>query len=202
MAFHNSGFEAPDELVTESFLLRPIRAADAQLDYEAVMERKDFLRDWEQTGWPEDGFMVEDNHQDLARLEERHSENRAYAYTVMTHDQKLCLGCVYVMPTDASMFSTAKITALGEKGWTDFEGAVYFWTRGPKDGSDLNRQLLECLRHWFTSDWGFAGLLVVTGELLTEQIQVLEASGLPPLFRIEERDKPHPYLAYVLLGYD
>lgn len=113
MAFHNSGFEAPDELVTESFLLRPIRATDAQLDYEAVMERKDFLRDWEQTGWPEDGFTAEDNHQDLARLEERHSENRAYTYTVMTHDQKLCLGCVYVMPTDAPIFSTAKITALG-----------------------------------------------------------------------------------------
>ena len=37
MPFADPEMYVPDALLTEAFLLRPIRAAEARLDYEAVM---------------------------------------------------------------------------------------------------------------------------------------------------------------------
>lgn len=54
MVFGNKTITIPDRLITNEFLIRPLLATDAELDYGAVMESKEFLRKWEQTGWPED----------------------------------------------------------------------------------------------------------------------------------------------------
>ena len=51
MAFNRDDFHAPEELRTDEFLLRPLRASDAQLDYEAVMESREFLRGWDHERW-------------------------------------------------------------------------------------------------------------------------------------------------------
>jgi hypothetical protein len=69
VAVTDNDFQAPAERRTTEFLRRPIRASDAERDYAAVMEIKDFLRPWEQSGWPEDNFKLDANRQDLAKLE-------------------------------------------------------------------------------------------------------------------------------------
>ncbi len=40
MAFDKNDTHPPAELRTDEFLLRPIRASDAKLDYDAVMESR------------------------------------------------------------------------------------------------------------------------------------------------------------------
>jgi len=50
MPFITMDIDAPDGLTTDDFILRPIVAADAGLDYAAVMESREHLRTWEQTG--------------------------------------------------------------------------------------------------------------------------------------------------------
>src|SRR5215218_4357264 len=96
MGFNTGDFHASDELRTDEFLLRPIRESDAELDYDAVMESREFLRLWEQSTWPEDDFTVEANRADMAKLERRHAEGESFTYTVMNLEETRCLGCVYI----------------------------------------------------------------------------------------------------------
>ena len=58
----------------DEFILRPITAADARFDCEAVMDSREYLRQWEQSTWPEDDFTVADNQSDLVDHERWNSE--------------------------------------------------------------------------------------------------------------------------------
>ena len=196
MPFDNLEFVVPERLETENFFLRPILASDDRLDYDAVMESKEFLRLWEQTTWPEDDFTVEANREDLDMLERRHAENGAFTYTVLTDDETECLGCVYIIATNARMFANATVTPVGDRSWDDYEATVYFWVRRSRLESGLDRTLLESLRRWFEAEWGFRGVLFVTSELFTQQVEMIEAAGLERRFTIVESGKPGPYLAF------
>ena len=79
-------------LTTDDLVLRPIVAADAELDYAAVMESREHLRKWEQTSWPADDFTVTANREDLENLERRHASREAFTYTVMNPAETECLG--------------------------------------------------------------------------------------------------------------
>ncbi len=46
MRFETMDFAVPEGLTADDFVLRPIRAADAELDYAAVIESNEFLRTW------------------------------------------------------------------------------------------------------------------------------------------------------------
>lgn len=194
--FEHLDFTVPEGLVHADFVLRPIAASDAALDYEAVMESRDYLRTWEQTSWPADDFTVEGNREDLEMLEGRHARREAFTYTVMDPAQTECLGCVYVMPTDARMFTGARISPVGDRAWGDYQAAVYFWVRRSRLAEELDRVLLDRLRAWFAHDWPLGAPLIVTNEQFTQQVGVIAETDLQPRFEIEERDKPGRYLAY------
>ena len=196
MPFKNRELDVPEGMKTDHFVLRPITAADAALDYDAVMESRDYLRTWEQTGWPADDFTVAANREDLEKLERRHVAREAFTYTVMDLAGTECLGCVYIMPTDARFLTRARITAVAHARWEDFEAAVYFWIRKSRLASGTDRALLDALRAWLTSDWWFPGHLIVTNEQFVQQVDMIGDTDLQRLFAIEEPDKPGRYLAY------
>src|SRR5687767_2807519 len=102
----------PASLKTGAFVLRPITAGDAALDYAAVMESREYLRSWEQSTWPEDDFTVAANGVDLAKLERWNSDRLAFTYTVLDPTESECRGCVYIFPTNASMFQKAEISPV------------------------------------------------------------------------------------------
>jgi hypothetical protein len=196
MLFKTMNGDAPDGLTTDGFTLRPITAADAELDYAAVMESREYLRGWEQTGWPADDFTVAANRDDLEKLERRHAAREAFTYTVMNPAETECLGCVYLMPTDARSFAGARITPVGDGRWDDYEAAVYFWVRKTRLGKATDRALLDALGAWLAEDWSLRGHLFVTSELFTQQVDLIGRTDLRLRFTIEEPDKPGRYLAY------
>jgi hypothetical protein len=188
---------APTRLTTEEFVLRPITAADAALDHAAVMESRTSLRLWEQTGWPEDDFTVDDNRNDLERMERRHSAREAFGYTMLSPNESACLGCVYVVPHDARFLAAADVTAVRDAvAWDQIDAAVYFWVRTSRIADGLDGLLLVHLRSWFADDWGFHAVVIVTSELFTEQVQLIESTDLELRFHFVERNKPGRYLAY------
>jgi len=194
--FQTMSFAAPERLTTGDFVLRPIRAADAELDYAAVMESRDFLRGWEQTGWPEDDFTVAANREDLEMLERRHANREAFTYTVLNPSQTECLGCVYLMPTDARSLSRAQITPVGNDRWDEYDAAVYLWVRKSQMPAETDRALLDALRAWLAQEWTFRGVLYLTSELFTQQVAMIENTNLRLQFEVRESDKPGRYLAY------
>jgi hypothetical protein len=196
MLFKNMESDAPEGLTTQDFILRPIVAADAEMDYAAVMESREHLRAWEQSSWPADDFTVAANRQDLELLERRHGNREAFTYTVMDPAGTECLGCVYIMPPDARMFAKARITPVGDRRWEDYDAAVYFWVRTSRLATQTDRMLLDALRAWLSQDWSLGRHLFVTNEQFAQQVDMIEHANLQVRFTIEEPDKPGLYLAY------
>ena len=91
MIFNASDVRAPEGLRTDEFLLRPIRASDAERDYEAVMESREFLRRWEQSSWPTDDFTVDANRKDMEKLERRHTGGESFTYAVLNPTERNAL---------------------------------------------------------------------------------------------------------------
>ena len=196
MTFENLGRTIPHGLTTDVFTLRPIVADDAELDYAAVMESREYLRTWEQSTWPADDFTVGANRKDLEGLEQRHADGRAFTYTVLNPTGTECLGCVYLMPTDAKMFLGAGITPVGHRRWDEFQAAVYFWVRRSHVASHTDRVVLDTLRTWLAQEWHFDGHLFVTNEQFTRQVELFRHTDLQLRFEVKEVGKPGRYLAY------
>ena len=196
MALVNDAVRAPEGLRTKEFVLRPIRASDAERDYEAVMESKDFLRGWEQTGWPAADFTVEANREDLVKLERRHAAGEAFAYTVADPTDTRCLGCVYVLPTASPWLAKARITALGDDEWSAYGLAVLFWVRKARLADGLDRRLLDVLGPWLARDWRRPNHVVITNEQFGQQVALIAGAGLVPRFRLAYPKQPGDFLAY------
>ncbi|MEO6398976.1 MAG: N-acetyltransferase [Tepidiformaceae bacterium] len=196
MAFNTDDVRAPEGLRTDEFVLRPILASDAELDYEAVMESKEFLRRWEQSSWPADDFTVDANREDLDKLVRRHADGESFTYTVMNTTETQCLGCVYILPTTACFFSKGQITALDRAKWSAYEVAVYFWIRKARLADELDRRLLDALGTWLGHDWRVENYLIVTNEQFEQQVTLIEGAGLQLKFRFERPNEPGKSLAY------
>jgi RimJ/RimL family protein N-acetyltransferase len=193
---HLDMLDVPRRLETHEFILRPIVAADVELDYAAVMESKEYLRPWEQTGWPADDFTLEDDLEDVAMLEERHNARHAFTWTLMSPDESECLGCVYLMPPDARSYRESRIDPIGDARWGDYGGLVNFWVRTSRLGSGIDSKLLRAIRQWFAEHHELGRLLYVTNEEVTQQVELFESAGLQRRFTISKPSQTGAYLAY------
>jgi hypothetical protein len=160
------------------------------------MESKEFLRQWEQSSWPADDFTVEANREDLDKLERRHTDGESFTYTVMNPTETQCLGCVYIFPTTARLFSKAQISAIDGARWSEFEAAVYFWIRKSRLADELDRRLLDALGPWLEHDWGIEPHLIVTNEQFEQQVAMIEGANLQLRFHLTFPNEPGKSLAY------
>jgi hypothetical protein len=147
MEFYPANAPIPDKKQTERLLLRPLRAADVDLDYDAVMTSAAMLRQWSQSSWPADDFTLAENLDDLQRHEREHIERKAFTYTVMEPDETRCLGCVYITPVWPQ--------ALQACEGATYAAGVGFWVRAAEISHDLDKHLLSTLLAWFAADWLF-----------------------------------------------
>lgn len=196
MSITDSNQPVPAELRTSDFVLRPIVAADAEMDFAAVMETREHLRLWEQSAWPEDDFTVEANRADLVGLEQGHAERRAFTYTVLEPNGAECLGCVYVFPTSASFLAKSTVTPVGDDKWADVDAVVYFWARLTQMEKGLDERLLAALRTWFREEWRAERTVYVTNERFTQQVDLIDRTDLSLKFELVEPGKPGKYLVF------
>lgn len=196
MTTFDAELHVPSGLVTDTYILRPIVESDAALDYEAVMESREFLRKWEQSTWPEDDFTVEANREDMVKMERRHNSREAFGYTMMTPDETECLGCVYIFPPAARWFEGAEVTAVGSDQWSDCDAMISFWVRKSRLAQQLDRTLLESLISWFENDWSFTAPIFLANEQFEQQITMIEDTKLQRRFEIKLPTDPGRYFAY------
>ncbi|MEM7343365.1 MAG: N-acetyltransferase [Chloroflexota bacterium] len=197
MVFDDEDFTIPAKLVTDEFLIRPLLVTDVELDYAAVMESKEFLRKWEQTGWPEDDFTVADNLKDLQKAEHKHVNREAFTFTVMDPTETECLGCVYIFPRMARWLSQAEATPLGEVKWENYEAVILFWVRQARLAEAMDRKLLDVLRSWFEQAWPFDGYLFLTTEEFEQQVALFEDANLQRIFEVKLPDHTGKDFAYI-----
>jgi len=92
-------FEPPTPLATEDWVLSPLRPELNILDYAAFDGCRARLRDelgW--NGWPRDSFTLTENDKDLADHYSEFERRLAYAYSVLSPDERSAIGCVYIEP--------------------------------------------------------------------------------------------------------
>jgi RimJ/RimL family protein N-acetyltransferase len=180
MEFYPANAAVPAEKRTHRLFLRPLRASDAELDYDAVMSSAEALRRWSQSTWPADDFTLSQNRDDLLRHEREHEERQAFTFTVLDPPGARCLGCVYLTP-------------LRPEAATLGEGAVHavnvgFWVRASELGDDLDAHLLATLREWLRTGWSFDRVVFTIAEGETRQGALLTEAGLQLRSTIELPD--------------
>lgn len=163
----------PERRATDRVTLRPLRASDAQADYEAVMSSPAMLRRWSQSDWPADDFPLAENLDDLRQHEREHVEGVAFTYTVLDPSEARCLGCVYLQPLrpEEAAWGAAARHAV----------RVAFWVREVEIASDLDRHLLALLRDWLRDSWRFDRVIFSASPDDERQGALLREAGLEAL---------------------
>lgn len=179
MQFYPLNTPVPAEKRSNRLWLRPLRATDVELDYDAVMSSREQLRRWSQTTWPADEFTLAENLEDLEGHEQEHHEHVAFTFTVLNPAGTHCLGCVYITP-------------LGDYAEALYANATYaarvgFWVRTSELANNLDEHLLALLRGWFAAEWPFDLVTFVVSQQNTQQITLFTEACLKQQLAFEFR---------------
>ena len=170
MEFYPASMPVPQEKRTSRLCLRPLRATDVELDYDAVMSSAEMLRRWSQSDWPTDDFTLAQNLDDLQRHEREHIERKAFTFTVLNPQGTQCLGCVYIVPLRPEELLLCQDAA--------YAADVGLWVRKSELTNDLDQHLLATVRDWLQAEWAFDCILFTVGQQNTRQAALFEAAGL------------------------
>lgn len=181
--FYPENAHVPEALETAEFLVRPLRATDVELDYDAVISSRAEL--WLRSGgsWPREGFTLEENLADLVQHEREHLERRAFTFTVMNSTETECLGCIYINPL-ASVLKQAGGSAaqLAEVG--EHEAWVTFWVRQSRLADNLDARLLHQLLTWFKTEWAFTRVVFSARKEQERQLRLFDEAGMRLLYTL------------------
>jgi RimJ/RimL family protein N-acetyltransferase len=170
MEFYPASAVVPEEQRTDRLLLRPLRATDVELDYDAVISSAEQLRRWSQSDWPADDFTLAQNLDDLQRHEREHIERKAFTFTVLNPQGIRCLGCVYIMPVRPQITQLCAGAA--------YAAGVGFWVRTAELANDLDKHVLATLREWFKAEWAFDCVIFTISQQEARQAALLSEAGL------------------------
>ena len=145
MTWLDPDFDPPERLdLATGEHLRPLREADVDIDYPAVMGSRQRL--WEKYGkawgWPRATMGYEDDREDLARHEAEFDGGDAFAFAILDEAETRLLGCLYIDPPEADAPDGADAMA----SW---------WVIDDAAGSALERALDDALPRWMSEVWGF-----------------------------------------------
>ena len=95
------GREPPETWAGPGFHARPLRLADAEADFEAVMAAGDRLIGGmdPESRWPE-GLTLHENRVDLGWHEREFTLGHSFAWTILAPEGAPTLGCAYLSPSD------------------------------------------------------------------------------------------------------
>lgn len=125
--------------LTPQHHLRPIRAADVDLDMPAVMGSQQRL--WSvygvAWGWPPPTMTREQDEEDLQRHADEIEAHESFNYAVFDEAESVLIGCVYVDPTELP----------------GFDAEISWWVREEYVGTAVAAALDALVPRWITEDW-------------------------------------------------
>jgi hypothetical protein len=150
-----AGFETPDVRV------RMLAISDVVKDYDAVMTSVDRLQKvFSPTGrWPKN-LTFEQDLIDLGWHHKEFQQRRSFAYTVMSLDEAVCLGCLYIEPTRLQ----------------GYDAEVHCWVR-TSHAEALDAGLYQSLQDWIASRWPFKAVAYPGRALTWDQVAALRPAG-------------------------
>ena len=159
--FVPNDFKAPAGFETPDFRVRMLAISDVVKDYDAVMSSVERLQKvFSPAGrWPL-GLTFEQDLIDLGWHHKEFQRRRSFAYTVMSLDEAVCLGCLYISPT----------TLHGH------DAEVFCWIR-TSHAEALDAPLYQALRDWIGSRWPFKAVAYPGRALSWDEVAALREGG-------------------------
>jgi len=119
--------------------LRPIRAADVDLDMPAVMDSRERL--WSRYGavwgWPPATLTREQDQEDLQHHEDEIEAHESFNYALFDCDETELIGCVYIDPPSSP----------------EADAEIDWWVRDEYVGTAVEQALNELVPRWIAEDW-------------------------------------------------
>jgi len=119
--------------------LRPIRAADVDLDMLAVMGSRERL--WSiygaAWGWPPVSMTREQDAADLQRHADEMETHESFNYALFDEAETELIGCIYIDPTDLP----------------DADAEISWWVRDEHVGTEVEAALDALVPRWIAADW-------------------------------------------------
>jgi len=155
-SFVPKDFEVPAGFETPDFRVRMLAISDVVKDYDAVMTSVERLqRVFSPAGrWPK-GLTFEQDLIDLGWHHKEFQRRSSFAYTVMSLDEAVCLGCLYINPTELS----------------GYDAEVFCWVRASHVA--LDGALYDALRGWIDTAWPFKAVAYPGRSLSWDKVAAL-----------------------------
>ena len=138
-----SNFAVPEVLETDKIRLRMLTVNDVIKDYDAVMTSIEYLQETKPLGpnkWPtSDEWTLEQELISLGWHQKEFQNKTSFAYTVVSLDEKECLGCMYIYPSSN----------------TEYDVEIVMWVRESELSSDLDKHLFSTVKEWIKEEWPF-----------------------------------------------
>ena len=131
-------FEPPLLASGPTFLLKPLGAGTAQIDYDAYMSSIEHLHRTYSPGWPNEKLTLEDQSRDMVGEAWQFENRRAFDYSVQTTDGMRERGCLYIKP-----------------GTDEYDAMVSSWVTEPKFEAGFQEELLAWAKDWIATEFPF-----------------------------------------------
>ncbi len=166
----------PDRHAEASFALTRLTATHAERDHAALLASREYLRAWSDSSWPEDGFSVAENADQLRRHDEEHEARVAFTYGVLDAEERRVRGCIYVRPL-GDMLRTRGVEPPEGPAWP---GGATPCARGwiRRDDPETDLDLLRVVLAWLAGPaWAFSELWWTAASDDARQLAALDALG-------------------------
>ncbi len=147
--FQLGNFQPKEKVESEDFIIRKLTAADAKIDYEAVMGSMEAIKQQRGGSWPTPELSYEDDWLDLAWHQREFETNGSFAFVVTNKGGDKELGCVYFYPPGHPMNST------GANAPDDADVIVNMWVTNEAYKDGLYPKLWRFIEQWLKTDWPF-----------------------------------------------
>lgn len=168
--------EVPKELIFENIKIRQLKGTDNELDYQAVIE----------SGFRPEGFLKEENLEQISRHERDHNDKKEFAFTIMDVNETICYGCIFIKPLSPFLkFAFFNERVIEQLGITETDPGISFWItpRGWEIG--LYEKLLKELITWFEKEWTYDNLYFLGMRPSQKEIDEIEKVKEKQVFMFE-----------------
>ena len=141
--FIAADFEPPLFVDADQFVLKPLGPELVEIDYAAYMSSIEHIRTTFSTSgsWPHEEISMADAMVDMQNEQRRFEARESFAYAVLTPDQQVELGCVYVYPSS-------------KKG---FDAVIRLWVTKDQFDAGFDSTLYRWTTTWIEDAWPFSG---------------------------------------------
>ncbi|RDH82872.1 MAG: hypothetical protein DIZ80_11415 [endosymbiont of Galathealinum brachiosum] len=135
-------FNVPASKTFSTYTLKKISPKYTELDYDALMSARFYIRTKLNSSWPDDDFTIDENRKGLSYDESNFNKRVFFTYTVLNSSEDKVLGCIYIKPSSNKKF----------------DASVFIWTRQDLPEQKLHNLLLGDIKIWLSNDWPFKNI--------------------------------------------